>query len=544
MTSTRSWQPRLSLSSIAVLVLGAAITAVLTVGADVSYGHTEKRLTQIESKLTASALGIAPATLERELGNVVTAAAASSDPVKTYVRLMRPLMSPTGDFASSTLAVVRDAKTTLLDHLGSPTITNLNTPAALKGFAKVARTTKLVTSRAVGKGRQRLIYSMSSPGTNGIYVVGAGQELPVDRFITIPKSSPLAGFDVALYFGKTTHNSALIEATTHHLPLKGTVATSSVAFGTSSLTISISSRRPLTGSLADALPWVVLGSGLFLTVLATVLVERLDRQRREAERLTADVERLYIDQRSISLNLQQSLLPRAMPFIPGFEFAARYIAGTRGMDVGGDWYSVIGRGDGGFAFVVGDVSGRGVQAAAVMASLRYSVRTMAALGYGPEAILQMTASELNLPFDGHFATALVGVVDENGLVTVASAGHLPPLVLGGGQARFLSIPVGLPLGIREATYVSTTVQLNSGDSLLAFTDGLIERRGQSLDVGLENLRQFVAGVDAPLSDLLGRVVGHLIDGESDDDTALLGIRCVFSGDQSTPEPAASSSTPA
>ena len=167
-----------------------------------------------------------------------------------------------------------------------------------------------------------------------------------------------------------------------------------------------------------------------------------------AEQLAEENRHLYGEQRNVSLTLQRSLLPRALPTIEGVEFAARYIPGESGIEVGGDWYSAIAIDDHRFAFVVGDVSGRGLAAATIMAGLRYTIRAYAAIGYSPERILQMAAKEINIDTDRHFATVLVGVVDNDRReITMANAGHLPALVLSDGRSEFVEVPVGVPLGV-------------------------------------------------------------------------------------------------
>ena len=168
------------------------------------------------------------------------------------------------------------------------------------------------------------------------------------------------------------------------------------------------------------------------------MTERLVRRRRYAEQLAEENRRLYGEQRNVSLTLQRSLLPKELPNIDGVEFAARYIPGESGIEVGGDWYSAIAVDDHRFAFVVGDVSGRGLAAATIMAGLRYTIRAYAALGYSPARILEMAAREINIGSDGHFATVLVGLVDnDRHEVTLANAGHLPALLLSEGASEFV-----------------------------------------------------------------------------------------------------------
>jgi serine phosphatase RsbU (regulator of sigma subunit) len=178
------------------------------------------------------------------------------------------------------------------------------------------------------------------------------------------------------------------------------------------------------------------------------------------------------------------------------------------------------------AFVVGDVSGRGVSAAALMARLRFTMLAYLLEGHPPDAVLDMCARQIDITDDGHFATVLIGVVDlPSGVVTVANAGHPPPLVVTGAQASYASTLVGPPLGTWAARYETTSFEVPPSSMLLAYTDGLIERRGESLDVGLERLA--VAAVRAAgspsLDAALDCVLELMVRGASEDDVALLAL---------------------
>jgi serine phosphatase RsbU (regulator of sigma subunit) len=213
--------------------------------------------------------------------------------------------------------------------------------------------------------------------------------------------------------------------------------------------------------------------------------------------------------------------------VAGVQSATRYLPGTNGVDIGGDWYDLMPLDDGRFFFVVGDVSGRGVAAGSVMAALRFAIRAFVSEGHPPEVILESLRSMIDVADDHHFATVLCGIADvERREVRIASAGHLPPLCVQAGSAEFLDTPVGVPIGVRSThPYRSSVVALPANATLLVYTDGLIERRGENLDVGLERLRT-VAGSAAsnPLDAMLDTVVSELAHAGLEDDTAILGVR--------------------
>jgi len=519
-------RPKLHRVSLVVLVAGLVVTGLLTASSRLSYLHDEQRLSNLQTNLTASALGIAPVDLERRLGQAAAAAGEASDPVATFRRVIASSIAPAGPFATATLVLVGGGHVHVLAHVGAQPINSPTGKTATALFERAAKAASLITTRVVGKGQQRFGYLMSFVGPGGTYVASAGQDLPSSRRLVIPSNSPDAGLNIAIYFGKTTSSAALIETNVSHLPLTGTVSTAVVPFGSSVLTLVVSPRDPLTGRWSELLPWGILVAGLLFTIGLIAMTERLIRRRQRAEQLAEENRRLYGEQRSVSLTLQQSLLPKALPTIDGVEFAARYIPGETGIEVGGDWYSAIGIDDHRFAFVVGDVSGRGLTAATIMAGLRYTIRAYASLGYSPERILEMASREISIGSDGHFATVLVGLVDNDRReVTMANAGHLPALLLNSEQSEFVEVPVGVPLGVGAPTYQSVTVPIAPNSTLIAYTDGLIERRNESLDTGMERLRK-AASVEAPwVDDLLTSIVDEFFSAQvADDDTAILAIR--------------------
>ena len=284
--------------------------------------------------------------------------------------------------------------------------------------------------------------------------------------------------------------------------------------------------QPLGGSLARRVTPVVILVGTLLAIGAAVMTQRLVRRRRSAEALAGENELTLRRAADLALSLQHALLPGLVPEITGMEIATRYVAGIDVMEIGGDWFDAISCPDGGFIFVVGDVSGRGIQAAVVMASLRFAIRAYAAQGDAPSQILAKLCSLLDIGREGHFATVLCGHVDQDRRkLALSSAGHLPPLLVSNGQGTFVDLVIGPPIGtVLDATYPSTSIHVPDNCTLLAYTDGLVERRGELLDTGLEHLRQSVVRSDRPLDRLLSDVVEELTSKGSDDDIAILGLR--------------------
>jgi serine phosphatase RsbU (regulator of sigma subunit) len=235
--------------------------------------------------------------------------------------------------------------------------------------------------------------------------------------------------------------------------------------------------------------------------------------------------RQYERDRETALTLQRSLLPQRMPRVPGMELAWRYLPAGEGALVGGDWYDVLPLDGGKVALVIGDVMGRGVQAAGVMGQLRATARAHAAAHLAPEAVLAHLDAAVGRLEQGQISTTAFAVLDPaRRRLTVASAGHLPPLLVPArGEPAFVPVDPGPPLGAGRPEYRAATVPFGAGSMLLLFTDGLVEDRVRAVDVGMRMLREAAAGAGSA-EDLCERALVALgrADG-SDDDTALLAV---------------------
>jgi PAS domain S-box-containing protein len=246
--------------------------------------------------------------------------------------------------------------------------------------------------------------------------------------------------------------------------------------------------------------------------------------------LALDNALLYRRQNEAAETLQRSLLPASLPDVPGASVCARYQPGAIGAKVGGDWYDVVRLETGQFGIAVGDVAGRGVRAASVMGALRTGLRAYGLEGAPPaEVLTKLNRLELSYE-ESDMATLVYAVLDaETWTMRLASAGHLPGLVLrADGRAELLSNgDQGVPLGVmNDAVYTDAETALGPGDTLLLYTDGLVERRGESIDAGLARL--VAAAGAAPvgaLQDWCDYVMSVLLaDEDRPDDVALLALR--------------------
>jgi PAS domain S-box-containing protein len=238
----------------------------------------------------------------------------------------------------------------------------------------------------------------------------------------------------------------------------------------------------------------------------------------------------FTREREIAITLQRSLLPARLPEVEGLEVAWRYLPGTAGTEVGGDWFDLIPLPAGRVAIVIGDVMGRGVRAAAIMGQLRAAVRAYAALDLPPNEVMARMddlVQGLEPPEQGQLVTCIYATYDP-GLrrCCLANAGHLPPMVAtSDGPARVVTEASAAPLGVGGVPFTAAEIELAPGEVLVLYTDGLIEHRGRDLDTGMDELRGLLHPVEGDL--LAG--CDELLDalrpaGDYDDDVALAMLR--------------------
>ncbi|WP_141278675.1 SpoIIE family protein phosphatase [Pseudonocardia hydrocarbonoxydans] len=238
--------------------------------------------------------------------------------------------------------------------------------------------------------------------------------------------------------------------------------------------------------------------------------------------------RLYEAEHRIAEVLQTSLLPQELPRLPGLTLGSRYLAGAAGTQAGGDWYDVLALDEHRAAVVVGDVVGNGPGAAAVMGQLRSAVACALLDGHGPARVLeQLDRFAARVP-GARGSTAACVVVDRaRGELCWARAGHPPPLLLDDGRVRLLEGPTGTVLGVPgRPPYRENRVAAGPGATVLLYTDGLVERRGEVIDDGVARLADHAAALahrdpDALLGDLLDRLVPA---GRPSDDVAVVAAR--------------------
>jgi len=259
-----------------------------------------------------------------------------------------------------------------------------------------------------------------------------------------------------------------------------------------------------------------------LTAAAELVAQAAERARRfEAQHGTAQL-------------LQRSMLPEHLPELDRFRLAARYDVGVDGNAAGGDFYDAFELSGGRLAMVLGDVAGHDVRAAAVMGQVRAALRALALTDPAPQTVLagldrlvgSLGAESRN---EEIFVTVVYGVLDPaDGTIVLASAGHPAPVLRhpgvegGPATAELVTVQPGAPLGL-GGKWQTTTVRLEPGDSILLFSDGVVERRDRPLSAGLDALVAAAAAASSGDPRNLCSLATSAVAGSTDDDVAVLAV---------------------
>jgi serine phosphatase RsbU (regulator of sigma subunit) len=343
-------------------------------------------------------------------------------------------------------------------------------------------------------------------------------------------SAPFNELDVAIYAGPTQAKETALAATTDKLPLHGDVRTTSLNSGSVHWLVAVKARHPLVGGVAANAWWVTLLVGLVGAMLLALVVETA-RRRRDAALA------LYASEHQVAETLQRSLLPQ-LPAIDGLDVAARYIAGSKGQEVGGDWFDVFPTAGEQVAITVGDVIGHDLAAASAMAQIRSAVRAYGVGGDQPRSVINRLDELVKALGLTQLATVVYGVLspadaDGSRVLDYTNAGHPAPLIRrADGRVEQLdsadSILIGAPVAVE---HTQAQVRLEVGATLLLFTDGLIEEPGGSLDKATADVVSAFEqhGAAADLTAVCQRVIETTTGRELRDDIALLVIRIATSG---------------
>jgi serine phosphatase RsbU (regulator of sigma subunit) len=520
--------------ALVVLAVGLAVTVALAIVAQALYDRNEDRLLRLRVRELGLVLSGALPSSQTPLASAASLADETAGNPQKFRSFIAISAREGRQFASVSLWPVGQANPKPTVVVGSPPELASMPAQARAVLSKAERSSQLVLTGILNSSSPRLGYAFAIPGVSHGFVVYAENPLPKGRRSSLEGSTGFSDLNYALYLGHDRRRSQLLVYNIRQFPITGRQASESLPFGDSAFTLVVTPNTSLGGTFFEDLPWLIGVLGALLALAAALMTDRLAHRRRQAEQLAGVLDsvaeqnrKMYTEQRSIAQSLQHALLPEQLPALNGLSASARYVPATSGIDVGGDWYDIVEVDERTVLLLVGDVSGHGLRAATTMASLRYAALAYASSDPTPVTILARLSSFANRQQHEYFATVLCCRIDvPDRRITIASAGHLAPLLIDADrEGEFVALEAGVPIGVaREAPYESVTVTATARSTLVAFTDGLVERRGETLDTGLVRLQTAATAEAMALDELVAKLATEVASDSHHDDTAIVAIR--------------------
>jgi serine phosphatase RsbU (regulator of sigma subunit) len=357
----------------------------------------------------------------------------------------------------------------------------------LEELLSAAQTQPFVILDLLDQGR-RLGYGVVDSTAEPRYLVYGERTLSDDPNVRRRNDEPFADLDYAIYLGRDQVDDQLLGASVRNLPIGGRLATAVSPFGDTELLLVMTPTGHLSSGLFAHLWWIVAAVGAAASFVVAALSRRLIVRHNEALALAADNERLYDEQRKIAETLQLSLLPQVLEPPPGAQVAARYWpAGTASL-IGGDFYDVFRVDDKRWAVTIGDVCGKGIEAAAVTGLARHTLRAAARHFDSAADVLHALHRAMSDHRPSTFCTVCFMYIEPGAdgrlRITMSLGGH-PPALLRRTDGTVTEIGrLGTLLGIVEPDLVDAVVDVEPGDTMVLYTDGLTDAPGdQAVPIG-------------------------------------------------------------
>lgn len=258
-----------------------------------------------------------------------------------------------------------------------------------------------------------------------------------------------------------------------------------------------------------------------------LLLDQARVELAEARDLLASSEQRAAEEHELALRLQRAIMPSGVTLLAtaGIDISVRYRPAMANALAAGDWYDALQLPGGDLLFVVGDIAGHGIDAVTDMVAARNALRGLAATGADPGELLSKLNYAAYVFTEGVTGTVICGRYGpRTRMLRWARAGHLPPILLRDGQAMVQPMPEGMLLGVvPDAQFEQLDLQLRSGDTLLFYTDGLIERRAGSISDALAEFAAAAIPADSDLDALVARILDSAAS-DTGDDACLMAVR--------------------
>jgi serine phosphatase RsbU (regulator of sigma subunit) len=516
-------------TTLAVVVAGVVIVGAAVVVTELVHRDTEQRLLDQRTGEAGAVLATAISGIQTPLQSAAELAETTNgDPDAFQAVIGRLVGLATGQrFVSASLYDSNSTEPVAV--LGDPPVITSGGTARVQSMLDRARAAPaLSVSNLLDLPGRHIGYAIKAPRTPARYVVYVESALP-QRTSASRTTGPFEDLEYATYLDNASTDE-LLYASVADVPITGRTSQTVVPFGDRNLVLVTTTSAVLAGQLSRLLPYLIAIVGTVLIVVGAVLAQRLLRRRRQAEVLAADVSRLYEDQRHRTETLQRSLLPRDLPQPPGVLVAARYWPADTTSEIGGDFYDLFEIDDGRWGVTIGDVCGKGIEAAALTGVTRHTIRAAARHLASPSDVLQWTYEAI-MGYDSEtYATvcfAFLRLLDGEAELDIALAGHPGPMLYRpDGTSEALGTQ-GTVLGLVEPNVTRTRNAVGAGDTVVFYTDGITDAPGGQA-VALDELEDAVrrasdTGPGATADAVRACVERHRPDGSSDD-TAILVLQ--------------------
>jgi serine phosphatase RsbU (regulator of sigma subunit) len=515
---------------LAVLLGSLIVFAALSVASWMLYDQAEQRLLEERTGEAAQVLTVAVTNVQAPVESAATIAGLSEGNPEYFVAAMADQIGPPPRrFDSAVLYRIADGQA--VASLGEPVALSADGPTSVAGITETAAANGFVIVDLMSSGR-RLGYAAVDPADAPQFLVYAERELNPDPNVRTRTDEPFAQLDYAIYLNdELPHHLISSSLPSDQLPIDSRRESATSPFGDQQLLLVMTPIGQLSSWLFANLWWIVGVAGVMFSIGAAWLTRSLYQRREEAITLANENARLYDEQRHIAETLQLSLLPQVLEPPPGGHVTARYWPAGEASLIGGDFYDAFRVDADRWGVVIGDVCGKGIDAAAITGLVRHTVRAAARNATSPAEVLRDVHRAVSDHQPSTFCTVcfFYVIVDDDGSqsITIALGGHPSPVLRrADGTMSEIGEPGSL-LGIFEPVLIDTTVPVAPGDTVVLYTDGLTDAPANQA-VPIEELLELLgAEGDEPvelLADSIRPLKRRRRPRGSNDDTAIVVLR--------------------
>jgi serine phosphatase RsbU (regulator of sigma subunit) len=505
-----------------VVVLVAVLAIMAGIAATTAGVHraNENRLLDEQVAEAAAVVTASIGGIEAPLAAAARLAASDASP-QIFDEVLAPSIE-SGRFVAAELWTIAGERLATTGEAAA-----LSDPSSVQAMIEQARSAPgLALIDTLDLPERRLGFAYANEG----HVVYAEEALPQQRTGNPRSIGPFRGLEFAWYLGAERDPRELLYSSAATVPMQGVVSEATVPFGDGEITLVGRTDGTLGSELAAWLPFIVVVGGSLLALLAALVTDRLVQSRRRAEGLAERNQALFVEQRHHADTLRKTLLPRHLPQPDGLEVAASYWPADASNEVGGDFYDMFEVDRHTWAVAIGDVCGKGIDAAALTSLARHTIRAAARHLDSPADVLTWVHEAIAAEHFDTYCTLCFGFihVDPAGdaWVELSLGGHPAPVLVHDRQAVAVGEP-GTILGLVEPEFRRSTHHLDAGDVLVLYTDGVTDAIGRQ-SMSREELSHIIElHCDQPLTEM-NQVIGRELERRrphgNPDDTALLVIR--------------------